>query len=114
MQLAEWQERFEALGVSVAAMSYDDGAVLQDFHDSQFLEYPLLQDRGSRHFRAFGVLNPEFEPGHAAYGVPLPGVLFVSPDGVVRLKFAVPGYRERPPMADIHAALAAGAAGADG
>jgi peroxiredoxin len=114
VQLAQWQARFEALGVNVAAMSYDDVATLRDFHDSEFLDYPLLQDLDSRHFRDFGVLNPEYEPGDTAYGVPLPGVLFISPEGIVRRKFAVPGYRERPPLAQIHAALVADADGSDG
>lgn len=95
-------------------MSYDDVAVLRDFHDSEFLEYPLLQDRETRHFSAYGVLNPEYQPGDAAYGVPLPGALYLSPDGIVRRKFAVPGYRERPPMAEIYAVLAADAAGGGG
>lgn len=93
--------------MAVAGMSYDRREVLAAFHADQQLGYPLLRDVDTRHFSAYGVLNPEYQPGDSAYGIPLPGVLFVSPQGVVRAKFAVPGYRERPELADIHDAVAA-------
>ncbi len=86
-------------------MTYDAQAVLSGFHRKHGLGYPLLQDQQARHVLAYGVLNPEYEPGHAAYGVPLPGVLFIAPDGRVRAKFAVPGYRDRPDLADVYASL---------
>lgn len=86
-------------------MSYDSLAVLAEFHAAEDLRYPLLRDEDTRHFAAYGVLNPEYPPGHRGYGIALPGALFVTPDGVIQLKFAVPGYRERPSMEAIFEAL---------
>ena len=98
-ELAEWRERFAELGVAVAAMSYDPVTVLAAFHAEHELGYPLLRDEDTRHFAAYGVLNPRYEPGHSAFGIPLPGVLLVSPAGEVLAKFAEPDYRDRPDFA---------------
>ena len=54
-------------------MTSDPLEVLLDFHDEHQLGYPLLRDQDARHVKAYGVLNPEYEPGHRAYGIPLPG-----------------------------------------
>lgn len=105
MQLAEWTPRYLAAGVNVAAMSYDALEVLENFHAAQALPYPLLRDEDAVHVRAYGVLNEDYEPGHRGYGIPHPGVLLIGADGLVLQKFAVPGYRERPPFEAIMAAL---------
>lgn len=84
-------------------MTYDPLEVLRAFHDKHQLGYPLLHDQDARHVQAYGVLNPEYQPGHRAYGIPLPGVLLVAPDGRVLAKYAVPGYRERPEFAGMYA-----------
>jgi peroxiredoxin len=99
VELARWRQRFAALGVAVAAMSYDPVPVLAAFHADHELGYPLLRDEDTRHFTAYGVLNPRYQPDHSAYGIPLPGVLLVSPRGEVLAKFAEPDYRERPDFA---------------
>ncbi len=83
-------------------MSYDEVAVLADFHARRSLNYPLLSDEDARHVNAFGVRNLEYPMGHRAYGIPHPGILMLSPTGLVKAKFAVPGYRDRPPLADLH------------
>ena len=44
------------------------------------------------------VRNEDYQPGEGGYGIPHPGILFIGADGVVELKFAVPGYRKRPPF----------------
>ena len=106
VQLAQWQERFAQIGVNVAAMTYDDRSVLAAFHEKQGLNYPLLQDEGVKHVNAYGVRNEAYAEGHNGYGIPEPGILFVNPQGVIELKFAAPGYRERPPLEEIYAAIA--------
>lgn len=103
--MTEWQGKFEALGVNVAAMSYDDVAVLEDFAATESIGYPLLSDKGGKHARRFGILNEEYDEEHFAHGVPHPGVLFVDPAGTIRLKRAVPGYRDRPPLDELLSAL---------
>lgn len=107
VQLAEWQDAFEAAGVRVAAMTYDDVTVLAEFHEAQRLRYPLLQDVDVKHVSAYGVRNLEYQPGDSGYGIPYPGVLYVGPDGTVLAKFAVPGYRQRPPFQEMLDAIVA-------
>lgn len=82
-------------------MSYDGLEVLEQFHRQHELGYPLLQDIDARHVKAYGVMNPRYQPGDRGYGVPLPGVLLIAPDGRILGKFAVPDYKERPALEDI-------------
>jgi len=105
VQLAEWQARFAELGVNVAAMTYDDREILAAFHSDNQLAYPLLQDEGIRHVDAYGIRNEDFEPGDSGYGVPHPGILYIGADGTVLFKFAVPGYRTRPPFGELIAEI---------
>ena len=101
MQLAEWQDRFEELGVKVAGMTYDSQKTLADFVTSAGLEYPLLGDVESEHMNAFGIRNIEYEPDSNFYGIPYPGIVLISPEGQVLAKFAEPGYRARPEFTDV-------------
>ena len=107
MQLAEWRQRFTALGVNVAGMTYDAQDALAAFHAKQQLGYPLLQDEDVRHVNALGIRDEEYAPGEPGYGVPRPGILFIDSDGIIRMKFAVPGFRERPPFEQIYSQVAA-------
>ena len=111
VQLAEWQDRFEALGVKVAGMTYDSQEILAEFRAARALNYPLLRDTDVKHFSAYGVLNEEYEPGDGGYGIPHPGILYVGKDGTVLMKFAVPGYRKRPPFSELVEAIEALQAG---
>ena len=99
--MKDWQGDFEALGVNVAALSYDDSETLAEFAETQDIHYALLSDRGSKHIGALGIRNEQYEQGHFAHGVAHPGVFFVDAAGVVRLKRAVPGYRERPSLDEL-------------
>ena len=86
-------------------MSYDSRAILEKFHTDQGLKYPLLQDENVKHMDAYGVRNEEYQPGDSGYGIPHPGILYIGTDGTVLLKFAVPGYRQRPPFDELLAAV---------
>ncbi len=98
MQLEEWRDEFAAIGVNVAGMTYDSQEVLAGFHAEEQLGYPLLRDVDAQHVNALGIRNEDYEEGHQAYGIPHPGILFIGADGVVKAKYAVPGYRRRPPF----------------
>lgn len=102
VQLASWKEKFAELDVNVAGMTYDDQSVLATFHADNALGYPLLQDVDVKHVNAYGVRNMGYEPGDGGYGIPEPGILYIGPDGTIRAKFAVPGYRSRPPFEAIY------------
>ena len=88
-------------------MTYDEVAVLKSFHSEQSLNFPLLRDEAAKHVEAFGVRNEQYPPGDRNYGIPHPGILFVTADGIVALKFAVPGYRQRPPLEEVLQAVTA-------
>lgn len=88
-------------------MTYDDESILADFAAKNNLTYPLLQDVDVKHVNAFGVRNMNYQPGDAGYGIPEPGILYIDAEGIVRLKFAVPGYRTRPPFDDVRNAIRA-------
>ena len=93
---------FEGAGVKLAAMTYDSLDILKEFHDYRGLGFPLLRDVDGQHVNAFGV--PDENLGN---GIPLPGMLWLAPDGRINAKFAVRGYRTRPPISDLLDAVGA-------
>lgn len=103
----DWQDEFQALGVNMAAMSYDPADVLAEFGEAKNIGYALLSDGGGAYLDSLGIRNEEYQPGHFAHGVPHPGILFIDTDGIIRLKRAVPGFRDRPSLDELHDALAA-------
>ena len=74
-------------------MTYDSLEILKEFHDQQSLGFPLLRDVDGEHVNALGVADENI-----GEGIPLPGMLWLAPDGRILAKFAVPGYRTRPPL----------------
>jgi peroxiredoxin len=107
VQLIEIQDQFSAMGLNVAAITYDRFEFLKEVELDEGIEFTLLQDVEMRHVNAFGVLNTtDYEPGDRAWGVPYPGIFLISPDGVIRFKFAEEGYRVRPDFADVLEAAA--------
>ena len=87
-------------------MTYDAGETLQTFHAAEKLPYPLLQDVEAKHVNALGVRNEDYKEGHQAYGIPHPGILFIGADGIIKAKYAVPGYRRRPPFDRLYSDVA--------
>ncbi len=72
----------------------------------QGIEFTLLHDEGITHVNALGILNEDHEPGSRAYGIPHPGIFLISPDGIIRYKFAEEGYRTRPDFSNVLEAAA--------
>ena len=99
--MREWQDEFEALGVTVAGLTYDDVSSLAEFGEERDIAYTLLSDKGSKFIGALGVRNDQYPEGHPGHGVAHPGILFVEPSGVVRLKRAHENYRTRPPFDEV-------------
>jgi len=97
-----WRDKFASLGVNVAGMTYDSRDTLKEFHDAEALQFPLLQDVDAQHINALGIRNEDYAEGHSAYGIPHPGILFIGADGTIKAKYAVPGYRRRPPFEMLH------------
>lgn len=106
MQLTEISDQFEAMGINVVAITYDAVELLKDVQLDQDIGFPLLSDVNRQHVDAFGVLNTDYAPDSRAYGVPYPGIFLISPDGVIRHKFAEERYQDRPDFAHVLEAAA--------
>lgn len=101
MQLNERFEDFQKLGVNLAAISYDSYGQNASFAEEQGLNYPLLADQDAATVRDFGILNKDYTEGHAAYGIPHPGIIFALSDATIKFKRAVPGYKDRPNLDEL-------------
>jgi len=99
VQLIEISDQFEAMGLSVVAMTYDSVELLKTVEEDEGIEFTLLHDEGITHVNAFGILNENYEPGSRAYGVPHPGIFLLDTDGVIQFKFAEERYQDRPDFA---------------
>ena len=86
-------------------MTYDAEADANKFYEQHKLGIPILRDVDVKHVKQFGILNTKYEPGHWAYGIPLPGIFLVDANGVIQAKFAEADYRERPDLEIVLAAI---------
>ena len=79
---------FDAAGVAVYALSYDEADALRDFRDAHGITYTLLSDPDSEVIRSFGILNTLIDPDdHPWYGIPYPGTYVVNAEGAITHKF---------------------------
>ena len=108
MQLNTHREQFRQAGVAVAAVTFDDVSVLEEFTSDRGIEYPLLSDPSGTYMHGLGIRNEEYGPDHPAFGLPHPGVMWIDAAGTIRYKAAVPDYRSRPDFAELLTAIAAG------
>jgi len=54
--------QFDAAGLAVYALSYDEPEALQDFAQAHGISYTLLSDPESKVIRSFGILNTLIDP----------------------------------------------------
>ena len=92
-------------GYRLAAISYDAPETLAKFAAARGIAYPLLSDAGSKTIDAFKIRDPQYAADSMAFGVPEPAIYIVSAKGVVRAKLAEKGYRTRPPLEAVIAAI---------
>lgn len=99
--------QFEALGIKLYAVSYDDQAALKEFADAQRIPYTLLSDVDSKVIRQYGILNEQVSKDDALiYGIPYPGIYVCDEQGVLSAKFFHDSYKKREsPEAVIDAAV---------
>lgn len=90
-QLVELQEalpKFEAAGIKLYAISYDEVDALAEFARHHDITYPLLSDKGSRVIRHLGIQNHFVTRDQVPfYGIPFPGTYLVDEAGLVADKF---------------------------
>jgi alkyl hydroperoxide reductase subunit AhpC len=88
--------KFQAAGIELYAISYDDQKVLSEFSQKQDIPYRLLSDIDSDVTRRYGILNDQIGPEDAFFeGIPYPGVYVADEQGVVVAKFFHDNYEKR-------------------
>lgn len=89
-------DKFEAAGIKLYALSYDDRETLAEFAQKQGVQYTLLSDTDSRVIKQYGLLNEQLSKKDAfLYGIPYPGVFVCDEDGSVISKFFHDSYKKR-------------------
>ena len=79
---------FDALGIKVFALSYDEPCALKDFQDAYDITYTLLSDTDSKVIRDYGILNTLIaEDDHPWFGIPFPGTYVTDSQGNITHKF---------------------------
>lgn len=99
--------KFEAHGIKLYAISYDDQETLREFAQKQSIPYPLLSDLDSEVIQQYGILNTEVTKDDGPlYGIPFPGIYVADESGKVIAKFFHDTYKKRDsPETMIDAAL---------
>lgn len=103
IQLQQRKADFDAAGIGMVAITYDDPALLRAFADRHHISIPLLSDVNALSFKTLGILNEDYRPDDSQYGIPYPGMIIVNPKGIVVGKLFVRDYTQR---VDAAAALA--------
>ncbi|MCZ6890517.1 MAG: redoxin domain-containing protein, partial [Gammaproteobacteria bacterium] len=90
------QAEFDAAGIKLFAISYDDQQALKTYAESENIGYPLLSDVDSEVIRRYGVINTEVSKQDTVfYGIPFPGVFVTDGTGNVISKFFHDSYKKR-------------------
>ena len=79
---------FEAAGIAVYALSYDEADALRDFGEAHGITFNLISDPDSEIIRSFGILNTLIAADdHPWFGIPYPGTYVIGANGVITHKF---------------------------
>jgi len=105
IEFRDAQAPLEARGYRLAAISYDPTSVLIDFAERRQIGYQLLSDTGSVTIDAFKLRDPQYKPDSFAFGVPQPAIFVISPKGIIQAKLAEEGFKVRPSVQAVLAAV---------
>lgn len=103
IQLQQSKADFDAAGIGMVAITYDDPALQRAFVDKHHISIPVLSDMDALTFRTLGILNEDYGPGDSRYGIPHPGMMVIDSNGIVVGKLFLEDYSAR---VDSTAALA--------
>ena len=97
------KSKFEAEGISIVGLSYDNPQILGEFAKRQGIEFPLLSDSDSSSLEALGLVNPEATG--MTEGVAFPGIIYLDSQGKIVDAFFEDSYRDRPTPGTVLARL---------
>lgn len=103
IQLQDARAAFDAAGIGLVAITYDDPVLQQAFIDKFGITVPVLSDVNALSFKTLGILNEDYQQGDFQYGIPHPGMIVINSQGVVVGKLFLEAYSSR---VDSMAALA--------
>jgi peroxiredoxin len=92
-------------GYRLAAISYDDAATQAAFAAKEGTTLTFLSDPGSKTIDAWSLRDPQYKPDSFAFGVPRPAIFVLDAKGVIRAKLAEDGYKVRPSVEAVLAAV---------
>jgi peroxiredoxin len=95
IELNRSAQAFADAGIGLVAITYDSPEQQQAFAERHGITVPILSDVDTLSFRTLGILNPDYQPGDTAYGIPYPGMIIIAPDGRVVGKLFLEGYSTR-------------------
>jgi peroxiredoxin len=93
--LQNYVEAYEAAGVGIVVVTYDNPELQQAFVDAGNITYPFISDIDAATMLALGVLNDQYGPDEPNYGIPHPGVFVVNLDNEIVGKIFIDSFRER-------------------
>ncbi len=86
-------------------------AVHRDFAKRENIAFTLLADSKVQIIEAFGMTNPKYPKGTSWYGIAVPAIFVINPQGVITHRFTSTNYRDRPSPEAVLSVLRKGAAG---
>jgi peroxiredoxin len=86
----------EQRGWKLATITTDTVEELARFQRRRAIGYPMLSDEQAQLVRQLDLLDPTMPPGRRHNGLPVPTLLFVSPEGEVLAKLGDADFRVRP------------------
>lgn len=89
IDLQEYKSYFDVFGIGLVAITNDPPEAQQPFIERHTITIPVLSDAQSVSFKSLGILNTNFQPGDAEYGLPHPGAIIVNRDGIITGKLFV-------------------------
>ena len=95
IQLQEHKRAFDAAGIGMVAITYDDPTLQQAFIDKFAITIPMLSDVDALSFKTLGILNEDYAPSDFQYGIPHPGMIVIDPAGKVVGKLFLEAYSSR-------------------
>ncbi len=95
IQLQEHKTDFDAAGIGMVAITYDDPELQQAFIDKFGITVPVLSDEKALSFKTLGILNEDYVPGDFQYGIPHPGMIVIDPAGKIVGKMFLEAYSSR-------------------
>ena len=95
IELQAHRQDYDAAGIGLVAITYDAPELQQAFIDKHGITIPLLSDIDAMSFKTLGILNADYQPGEAQYGIPYPGMIVINRQGQVVGKLFLEAYSSR-------------------